>query len=219
MNKFTNKKLLAGIVMTGALLASGTASATLCDTLATTDAWAAAGSCTDNEGDMSFTFGSYSGNFPGTTGFDVTEFQSGGIDFYDTGLNWHAASGFPAGYSGGGDIHYTVTSLLAGHNIGGVNFDTIIQGGATTATKQIYDSAGNLLLTLTSTNGSHDPASGGETPFGPMSSFGVTDTFDPTTGARFFNASNSYTVPEPGSMLLLGVGLMGLLYGRRKLGA
>lgn len=205
--------------MTGALLASGTASAVLCNTLATTNAWQAAGSCTDNDNDMSFNFGSYSGNFPGTTGFDVTEFQSGTTDFYNLNLTWTALTGFPSNYSGGGDIHYTVTSLLAGHNIGGVNFDTVIQGGATTATKQIYDSAGSLLLTLTSTNGSHDPASGGETSFGPMSSFGVTDTFDPTTGARFFSASNSYTVPEPGSMLLLGVGLMGLLYGRRKLGA
>lgn len=213
MNKFTNKKLLAGIVMTGALLASGTASAALCNTLATTDAWAAAGSCTDNEGDTSFTFGSYSGNFS-DSGFDVTEFQSGGIDFYDLGLDFGTN-----GYTGGGDIHYTVTSLLAGHNIGGVNFDTVIQGGATTATKQIYDSAGTLLLTLTSTNGSHDPASGGETPFGPMSSFEVADNFAATGGPIFLHADNSFTVPEPGSMLLLGVGLMGLLYGRRKLGA
>jgi PEP-CTERM motif len=215
MNKFTNIKLLAGIVMTGALLASGTASAALCSTFATTDAWAAAGSCTDNEGDTSFTFGSYSGNFPHTTGFGITEFQSGGIDFYDIGFDFGGN-----GYAGGGDVHYTVTSLLLGHNIGGVNFDTVIQGGATTATKQLFDiGALTPFLTLTSTDGSHDPVSGGETPFGPMSSFEVADNFAATSGAIFLHADNSFTVPEPGSMLLLGVGLMGLLYGRRKLGA
>lgn len=206
MSKFTNKKLLAGIVMTGALLASGTASAIPCS--GTVGGWT---SCTDADGDMTFTLNS--STIPGGTGLSVVEAEIGGMDYYDLGLD------FGTGYTGGGNIHYTVTSTILGHNIGGVNFDTLT-GGSTTATKQLFDSAGNLLLTLTSINGSADPASGGETPFGPMSSFEVVDTFAATTGgAIFLHADNSFTVPEPGSMLLLGVGLMGLLYGRRKLGA
>lgn len=204
MSKFTNKKLLAGIVMAGALLASGTASAALCS--GTVNDWS---SCTDADGDMTFTRTSF--NIPGSTVLSVTEAEIGGIDFYGLGLN------FGAGYNGGGNIHYTITSNIPGHNINGVNFDTDVIG-ATGATKDLFDSTGNFLLTLTSTTGSHDPVSGGDTPIGPISSLGVVDTFNAGDGV-FLSANNSFTVPEPGSMLLLGVGLMGLLYGRRKLGA
>ena len=206
MNKTTNKKLLAGIVMTSALLASGMASAlSVCG--GTISGWT---SCTDGNGDMTFTLNS--STLPGTTGLSVAESTVGGTALYDLGLSW------ANGYAGGGSITYTVTPQ-PGLIVGGVNFGTTAEG-STEATKQLFDSAGNLILSLTSTNGSSDPLNG-ETSITPVSSLQVVDNFTNTENGTFSNADNSFTVtvPEPGSIFLLGVGLIGLVYSRRKMGA
>ena len=208
-----NTKFLTGIVMTVGLLASGAASALPCTSYATTDAWAGAGAagCTDPDGDMLFTFGAYSGNFAGigaTTAFNVTEQEIGGTDYYDVGF------GFSPGYAGGGDISYTMSTIPPSTElIRSVGFDTIITGTGTTATKVLSDLIdGPDFLTLTSTDGSNT----GYVGFSPTSTIDVVDTFNASTSGVFQDAHNNVTVPEPLSLSLFGIGLVGLGLNRRR---
>ena len=206
-----NTKFLTGIVMTVGLLASGAASALPCTSYATTDAWAGAGAagCTDPDGDMLFTFGAYSGNFAGigaTTAFNVAETEIGGIDYYDVGF------GFNPAYAGGGDISYTMSTIAPSTElIGSAGFDTIITGTGTTATKVLSDVGGAAFLTLTSTDGSNT----GYVGFSPRSAIDVVDTFNASTSGVFQDAHNNVTVPEPLSLSLFGIGLVGLGLNRR----
>ena len=219
MSKFLNKKLLTGIAVAGALAVSGPASAAvLCSSLATTDAWAAAVSCVDADGDATFTFNSYSGNFASigaTTGLVINEVTlSGGVEFYNVGFD------FAGGYAGGGDIHYTV-SLIGRESFAGSSFDTTIVGSGTHSTKEISDVGGPIFLTLTSNNGSHDPLGGGTTPFANRTTIQVADTFAATTSGLFLHSDNAFVaveVPEPESyaMILAGLGLMGFVIRRRR---
>ena len=217
MKKLMNRKTLAGILATGALLASGAASATSCSNLLSVGAWAAAGSCTDADNDMTFTYGS--STIPNSiggadTGLSVSEFEIGGQDFYNLGLDWNNGYAPP---TNGGTLVYSVSPNGSNPKVTGVNFDTVVtQGnGTTTATKTLKDSAGNILLALTSTNGSNVP----ETPLPAYTGdlLSVTDYFTSTQGAVFTHADNSFVVPEPGSILLLGIGLTALVIGRQKL--
>lgn len=218
-----NTKFLASlsVLIAGLLMSWAASAAVLCSSLTTTDQWASNGSCEDDDHDMLFTFGAYSGNFPnsangGTTGFDVKESEVMGKDLYDVGFSW------ATDFTTGGDIQYTISSLVAPNElISGANFDTVAFG-ITSATKKLYNSAADFIsgvapfLTLTSANGGRDPLIG-EVSFAPRASIYVVDNFDPTTGGAYFNdAHNSFTVPEPFSLSLFGIGLVGLGLNRRR---
>jgi hypothetical protein len=199
----------------GIVFSAGAAAGPLaCSSYTTVAAWAGAGSCVDDvDGDLLLTYVSSSGLFPANAGFIVSEIDVGGVDLYNVSFDFGAS-----GWSGGGGIQYRVTSLNQ-ERLGGANLDLITLGTGATATKQLFDIGGTTpFLTLTSIDGSRDPAQG-ETPFALRSELLVGDMFSVSGPALFFHSDNSLSVirvPEPGSVVLLALGLAGLGAVRRR---
>ena len=95
-----------------------------------------------------------------------------------------------SGWAGGGSIQYRLTSLNQ-ERIASASLDTLVQGTGAVTTKTLFDIGGATpFLTLTSTNGSRDPASG-ETSFAPRTSLVVSETFNLPGTAVFFHADNT----------------------------
>ena len=157
-----------------------------CSNYATVAAWAAAGSCVDNlDGDLLLTYVSSTGFFPAGAGFSVAEVELAGTDLYVISFDFSAS-----GWTGGGGIQYRLTSLNQ-ERIASASLDTLVQGTGAVATKALFDIGGATpFLTLTSTNGSRDPASG-EMPFAPRASLLVSETFNQPGTAVFFHADNT----------------------------
>ena len=216
-------KLLAAITaLSGVWFSSGALAAACADAVPVLLSSMAAGfTCTDAfDSDLQFTFDAASG-FPADTTFSLQESEAGGIDFYSVNLAFPGAGGLSSAASFTYDLTVLNTELIVAANedstltkgIGEINYNV---------TKDIT-SGGAPVLSLTSKDGSPDPASG-EKPFpAPETTIHVVDTFTPGTGVAFWTANiNSFQVqpptrtPEPATLALLGLGLLGIVAFRKR---
>jgi hypothetical protein len=123
------------------------------------------------------------------------------------------------GYSGsGGNFEYSMTSLND-KLITSVALDsTTLANKGEYITKELFDNStfsGTPFLTLTSLNGNTDPLLGHVNFTGRQTVY-VRDTLFNTGGSRITQVSNEFnTVPEPMTLIMLGLGLLGFGYSRR----
>ena len=239
------KLLASSVLMASALMGSGAASATtvwgasgtLADwengTMTLVDYGYGSGSqssaggvgtITDGDGDMSYTASALTALTGGLAALGaanilvgLTEDEVGGKDLYTITF----ASRGLLGYTGanGATISYNITSLSLEEPINSAAFDTTVVDTVETATKQLYSvdptthPTATPFLTLTSIYGAPDPVNG-EYYFPGRQSINVVDTLNPN-GGNIKSISNQFNVPEPTTLIMLGLGLAAFGYSRR----
>lgn len=219
--------LMAGLVMVSATLVGGSA---LADPVTwnwsgSLAEWAAAGGgtgqVTDGDGDAVFKLYSTTSLPDGVGGFvTLSETEIGGVDYYDVGLSWDASTGFAGGYSGGGQLVYSLAlQPISAEHIVAAALDSAITGVGTRATARLYGLPSSIFFTdLISEDGAHDPIHGYSS-FSPRDTVGVQLNFQPSSTGVFQDAHSSFvvaSVPEPASLALVLAGLSGLALSRLK---
>ena len=207
-------KLIVSVFAAGALLGAAQAEATVCVANMSLSTWAGmAGGCTDSDGDTTYILKSQSLNWNNT---------SASVNIGETSDELNSVT--VGGFNGpGGELpqnalpytlNYTVDHFNGSELFYGAQADTLATGGVATLKKTIDFPLGGTSVTMTSTGGIPSPY----TSFDPTQLLDVTDIVN-TNGSSLLGFQNTYSdVPEPGSMLLLGIGLMGLAYnGKKKL--
>ena len=227
------KLLASSVLMAGALMGSGTASAIVFAT-GTYNDWVGAtmtlfggatqvgSTVTDADGDMTLTAASaLTGDLIGhgdLIAVTLAEVEVNGVDLYTVSFDFHGFNGGD-GYNGtGGNIEYSLTSLAPDEWIASARLDTDVTGGLATTivTKDLYDNpdfTNGHFLQLTSINGQQDPLVG-HASFDARQTVYVKDTLT-GGGAYITHVDNQFDVPEPTTMIMLGLGLAAFGYSRR----
>lgn len=219
MSRQVIMRMSAAVFLLGGIFAYGTASASVpifCNAISTLADLSSYGDCIDEDGDMLFQFGGFIGNLPTNTAFNVSETEIGGHDLYDFGIDLPSLNG---NYTGGGGFTYTMTSLTP-ELISSASLDSVVVGSSPVVTKILSDIDGSAFLTLTSTGGVPDPMGGGETSFTGRSVIQVADNLALVQDLSYYqhvdNTFNTHGVPVPGTVSLVGIGLVGLSYWIRR---
>ena len=167
-------------------------------------------SVSDTDGDSTWT-NTGNSNISGAN-ITLSEADNFGVDTYTAFLDFSQLNG-GLGFSGTGSLDYTVNPVLPTNEMFSLASLSTTKGTfpGTSVTKNITNGSG--AWTLTSTDATPDStAIGGQ-------NLVVNESFSTTGSGRITGATNTYTVtvPEPGSILLLGIGLTALVFGRQKL--
>ncbi|MDA8413886.1 MAG: PEP-CTERM sorting domain-containing protein [Desulfobacteraceae bacterium] len=209
-------KMIASLFAAGAFLGAGQAQAAACGVGMTIGTWTT--SCTDADGDTIYT--------PGTTNIDSSYLVSigetaGGLNSVTitapTLTPGVAGEFVPGSYV----LNYTASKAAGSdERFTSAKLDSTVGSQATNpATVVVNKLVPNVNPSVNLTSNDGVPA--GFVFFDPTTLLDVTDNITVGTGGNLSDFTNTYGdvhLPEPGSMLLLGIGLMGLAYnGKKKL--
>lgn len=173
----------------------------------TINQWSLDGAQVDADGDTQWSILAYD-TFLGTSTISMDELDVAGVDYYTMTFDFLPSPIQNASYS----LEY-VGQQLGNEYFGSAHLDSTHAGVGTSVTKQIFDNdTGALLLTLISTDG--NPAEGF---YAATKNIRIVETYSAGPNGALSSSENTFDViPAPLTPALLGMGLVGLGWMRRR---